>query len=336
RLVSEICIRDSPNTTWVLYSEDREPGVDPVPHFVGIAATVEKQSYTPKGGRLKTQWNQMGNYNMFMPFRNDSSNIHAIVGCGAIAAAQMIYHSNKYFGVPATTETMATYNPEINRYEFSVPSSNVWSLMDSGENEHFCADPVKMIPTAIFLGNVARLIKTEYQTDYTNESSSKPRNIIPILSKMLNVQFSDDNLNWTAIVSTLKKGYPVFTTSYNNIFDSQKLKGHGYLIDKADFYSENLYDVYDIRISDNNPDIEDTEDHNEIEDSPEYVAHSLDYYRAVYGDIEYWPKSTIVEHWLMMNWGVEKYLNEVMVNADESILKISATKFDTNIIYKVN
>ncbi|MDE5858180.1 MAG: C10 family peptidase [Muribaculaceae bacterium] len=327
---------DDINPVWALYNEDGDRGGDQVPQWVGYAATVERESYTPKGGRLKTQWNQTKNYNLFTPFRSDSTNIHALVGCGAIASGQMVYHSNKHFGVPITTETKAIYNPEGNRYEFSELSSSIWSLMDSGEDESFCNDPVKMIPTAVFLGNVANSIKTVFQTIDIAGSLSQPRNIIPFLSEVLNVQFSNEKMNWTDVIYTLKKGYPVLTSSYNNIIMSQKVMGHTYLIDKADLYRETLYDVYDIRTSDNNPYYDDMEDREEQGGDPENVAHSLDYYREVYGDIQYSYNSMITERWLMMNWGVAKSLNNVKINADDKIIKISSSQFDTNIIYKVN
>lgn len=158
---------EDPNPTWVLYSEDRDPGVDPVPSFVGIAATVEKQTYTPKGGRLKTQWNQRGYYNLYTPFYKDSTKIHSPLGCSAVAVGQMAYHSNKYFGVPTHTSSKAGYNKDSNTYYFYESSTSAWGLIDSGENESFCKNPIKMETTAAFLGNIAVQIRTKFGTKYS-------------------------------------------------------------------------------------------------------------------------------------------------------------------------
>ncbi|MDE5843944.1 MAG: C10 family peptidase [Muribaculaceae bacterium] len=323
---------DDINPVWVLYNEDGDRGGDQVPQWVGYAATVERESYTPKGGRLKTQWNQMGNYNMYTPFCNDMVN-HSYLGCGAVAVGQMVYHSNKYFGVPVSTVSKATYDEKNNQYNFYESSSTAWDLMDCGEDASFCNDPGKMEATAAFLGNIAVKIGTRFGTQYNGQNSSSYKEIyIPILRQILNTRLTEVGMNWGDIVQTLKYGYPVYTASEN----SNLKYGHAYLIDKADLYRETLYDVYDIRTSDNNPYYDDMEDREEQGGDPENVAHSLDYYREVYGDIQYSYNSMITERWLMMNWGGTKSLNSVKINADDKIINISSYQFDTHVIYKVN
>ena len=143
-------------------------------------------------------------------------------------------------------------------------------------------------------------------------------------------------INWYDIVQTLKVGYPVFTASYNTVLPPKKQYGHTYLIDKAEYIMTTLYNVYDLRSSDNNPNIEDTEDQEEQDECPEYETHSLDFYRTKYGAIEYYYNSELAERWLMMNWGGTKSLNSVKINADEKIIKISTFEFDDNLIYKIN
>lgn len=56
---------------------------------------------------------------------------------------------------------------------------------------------------------------------------------------------------------------------------------------------------------------------------------------AKYGAIEYYYKSELIEHWLMMNWGGTKSFNEVKINAAEKIIEISDYQFDNNLIYKI-
>ncbi len=328
------------NPTWTLYSEDGDRDPDQIPQWVGYAATVERESYTPKGGRLKTQWNQRGNYNLYTPFYLDITNMHSALGCNAVAAGQMIYHSNKYFGVPTTAVSKAFYDKHYNEYYFYEPSSTVWDYMDSGEDESFCEDSVKMQTTAAFLGNIAVKIYTTFGTKYNNEtlrgSGADPDNVISYLNQILKIKLAKVTINWYDIIQTLKTGYPVFAASYNTILSPKEQYGHSYLIDKAEYIKTILYDVYDIRTSDNNPYIEDMEDHGEFEESPEFVAHSLDYYREAYGDIRYNYNSMLTERWLMMNWGGTKSLNSVKINADEKIIKISTLEFDDNLIYKIN
>ncbi|MBD5200130.1 MAG: hypothetical protein HDS83_07095 [Bacteroidales bacterium] len=319
------------NPVWALYNEDGDRDPYQEPQWVGLAASVERESYTPKGGRLKTQWNQMGYYNMYTPFCKDMVN-HSYLGCGAVACGQMIYHSNKYFGVPEATVSKATYDEKDNLYVFSDASTTAWSLMDSGEDESFCNDPVKMIPTAVFLGNVALKIYTNFGAEYGQSSESYPSAYIPILRQILNVRLTEVSYNWFDIAQTLKSGYPVFVDGTNII----ERYGHAYLIDWAELYRETIYDVYDIRRSDNNPNLDDKEDHGNEDESTAVVARSLDYYREAFGDINYTYNSMLTERWLMMNWGGTKSLNSVKINADDKIIKISSFQYDSNVIYKVN
>lgn len=103
-----------------------------------------------------TNWYQTSPYNMYCPFKSNSSTVHAPAGCVAIAGAQMLYFLHNHFGVPATAPSEAyVYGHVGSNYNWSQYNytSTVWSTMTTPAN------------AAPLIADVGRRLYTEYWDD---------------------------------------------------------------------------------------------------------------------------------------------------------------------------
>ena len=290
---------------WDFFGNDMEAQIQSSSgDWVGNACDFAESVYNPKGGRLKTQWGADEYYNQCIPYYYDFTHVHSSVGCNAVALGQMLYHSNKYFGLPKSTVTTAVYDPETNQYNFSGDDTSVWSLMDSGEDESFKYNKEKMMPTAVFLGYIAKIINSNFGRFFPAETSAEADNCSTVIANQMNVGAQRSFYSWDNIVSTLSMGYPSLSVSFktNN--------GHTYIIDEAKQIREIWYDVFSFNSPIGGEDIDDGE-------SSENSGLSLDDFRKKYGNISYDVAYVFHERWLKMNWGWEGQYNEVSINADK-------------------
>ncbi len=312
---------------WQIYNSTSDVNtVYPSSRFVGDAMERSEWEYTPRGGRLQTKWSQDGYYNQYTPFFTDRKDVHSDLGCGAVAVGQMLYHSNKYFGTPATTVNKATYNSKTNTYSFSGKDSNIWKLMDSGEDSSFCTDPEKMKPTAVFLGYIATLIKSEFGLKYGQGTPAYAKDCANELSKQMNIVLNGEFFNSDGVQATLKNGYPVCSHFYYRE-GNDKLYGHGFLIDWLKHTHEVWFKVYS-----SSP-----KKDEEIDDQehPEDYGLSLDYYREHYDNISFEIFDSFDEYWVKMNWGWGGLCDDISINADDSVWKILSYTFNDNYIYTI-
>ena len=253
---------------WDFFGSDQGPQIQASSgDWVGNACDFAESVYTPKGGRLKTQWGQGGYYNQSVPYYCDSTHIHSMVGCNAVALGQVLYHSNKYFGLPKSTVSTAIYDPEANQYSFSGDDAFVWSLMDSGEDESFKYNKEKMMPTAVFLGYIAKILDSYFGEYFPDVTSASPYACSIEIANRINVKTKLSNYSWDDIISTLSMGYPCLSVSYLSIYG-----GHTYIIDEAKQIREIWYDVFSFNSPIEGEDIDDGE-------SSENSGLSLDDFR---------------------------------------------------------
>ena len=326
---------DEPNPTWAIFCMPKklkeDDGVD---HwgFVGQAVEINSTKYTPKGGRLSTQWGQRGNYNQHTPYVLGSiDNHHAALGCGAVAVGQLVYHSNKYFGYPKTTVNSFSYSENANWFAFSGDDSTIWTKMDSGSDPNFCNDKEKMKPTSIFLGYIANLVTLHFEDINDKNTNSKAETCFWILSGQKNIIMEQLEYSWAKILSNFNVGHPVYAYSSE----------HAFIIDYAELVTEQWFDVYTYTNKCNDNDFgTDKEDKDESELDPNQMAPSKEYYRQKYtGDIEFnLVSSSINNRWLKMNWGWGGLYNDVKINADASIWEINGVDLTISRIfsYKLN
>ena len=326
--------------TWTLYNEGRpQPGDgdgdgDGNPSnwgWVGDALERTTEIYVPDGGRLKTKWGQYGFYNQYIPYY-ENLNEHSAVGCVAVALGQLLYHSHKYSGIPKYTVTSAIYDPNSNTYSFSGSDSNVWNLMDSGEDSKFCNDKERMKPTAVFLSYIAHSVRANFAKKPEEGTGAFAQDALDFLRNQTNGKFIEALFTWDGILSMLKNGAPLYGYSidYTGFPDPEKIYLHSYVIDYAEEDNEVWYEIYAYR-KNNNGDIDDSDN-----DFNGEMAPPIEYYRNKCGEISVEYMSTMTDRWVKFNWGFNGYCDDIYFNASEKIWSNGPYKFGEHHIFRFN
>lgn len=277
---------------------------------VGIATEIDEKEWTPKGGRLSTKWNQDSYFNQCIPYFTDGSGYHAYVGCGAVAVGQYIFHSNKFFNLPQTTVTDATYNQNTNSFTFSGSSSNVWSQMNDGSDPLMYKDQQRMLPTSIFLGYVAKELNSQFGQNYGDGTGTYTYSYVNFIRRICGKELNVINFNFVKTRDILASGYPVIATSSGSKIHNGNTNyvGHAYIIDYASTYVETYYDVYAYVKTSDNYVVDDKED-------VDSESNNLEYYRNKYGEIFFEQSATVSNSWISMNWGWGGNYGDLMINS---------------------
>lgn len=324
---------------------DNGGGLDPDPVYVGTGYEYSKSVYTPKGGRLTTKWGQSGNFNQFVPYCTDGSGVHAPVGCGAVAAGQYLFYTHKYYGTPQSMVTNATYSQSTNIYSFSGSSSTIWDQMAKDTDNSFLNSASKMIPTATFLGYLAKEMNTDFATcsstgkfiDNLNNktgSSTKFYANRDIINRFFNKSFDIYSFSFDKTIKTLGSGLPVYALCYGKLHKNNNYNwgGHAFLIDYAEEINIYCYDVYSYKEERNDVDIDEEEDE---EFSYRDYGMPLSYYQKLYGEISTDFSYRDNEQWVSMNWGWNGDYDDVLINAKLStwILDRSNDRYEITEMY---
>ncbi len=312
---------DDPEGLWQVYSaptpNPTDPGTGGQYQMVGMACETTSTVYTPKGGRLSTQWGQYTEpINQYTPFLEDIPTKHSRVGCCAVAAGQFIFFYQRYFNPAMTTVTDAVYNTNTNTYSFSGNSNSVWNLFDDGSDKEMVNDLDRMKPTALFLGHVGVEIYTKYGKFDGDGSSSNEWNISNFINSSCDLNTTISLFNYQKLITNFTSGLPVVGVSTGSVTEnnSEKGTGHAYIIDYAETINQKVYEVYAwSQTGVTNPPVITPSDPI---DNP--YGPTLSYYRAKYGNIDYTHSFTNTERWIKMNWGWHGLNNDVMINADLS------------------
>ena len=327
-----------PDQTWAFYNEGRpgyggEEGGDGDDNskwgYVGDALERTIDISVPKGGRLKTKWGQLGFYNQFTPYYKDLTTEHSAVGCVAVALGQLLYHSNKYTGIPKYTVTSAKYNSTSNTYSFSGSDSDVWSLMDSGEDKNFSEDKERMKPTAVFLSYIAHSVKAEFAETSDKGTGAYADNALNFLRDQTNRKFRDVLFTWNGVRTALEAEEPLYGYSidYTGYPNPDFIYLHSYVIDYAEEQNEIWYEVYAYR-KNNDGDIDDSDN-----DFNGEMAPPIEYYQNKCGEISVKHTSTITNRWVKFNWGFNGYYDDVFLNTNEKIWNAGPYKFSEHHIF---
>lgn len=77
---------------------------------------------------LQTSWRQNSPYNSLCPFVSTTSSNHCLVGCTALAGAQVLYYLHYFTGMPTASPTSCSF---IDNYPiFSAYSPYAWNYID--------------------------------------------------------------------------------------------------------------------------------------------------------------------------------------------------------------
>ncbi|MDE6226198.1 MAG: C10 family peptidase [Muribaculaceae bacterium] len=314
--------------TWSVYSNREEERNEGGESYVGTGCEVVEREYTPKGGRLATKWNQDYPYNQFTPLCSDGSGEHSLVGCGAVAVGQFLYHYNKYFKIPATTVTSATYNSSTNTYSFTGTSSTIWNSFINSSNNAVAAKQ-----TAIFLGYVAKEIYTDFGRTPSEGSSTESWSYPWFINSECGSKYAWKQFSISNVLEVFQSGHPVITTSRLNQYKNDGTvvynSGHAYLIDYTSTIQVTYYDVYAEKRNDD--DIDDKEDH---EDDYAY-GPSMDYFYKKYKNVSTSFAGRETENWISMNWGWGGMYDDLLINAQLSTWDIYRSK-DKLLLYNTD
>lgn len=302
-----------PSGMWKTYGEFEdfagEPGNEPDVYFLGYAYKIEKNLYSPAGGRLKTKWGQKEYFNQAVPYVHNYYNMHSLTGCGAVALGQYLYHYHKYFGFPTHTVSDAIYDPASNTYSFSGYSDTVWGMMDDGSDPSIRLNPSDMWPTAVFLGYIAKGIGANFGKNYMEPTEQTGEQCGDFLKNYYGLSYKYEPFNTTLACDILSSGHPVILVSDGTITsDGVKSEyGHIYLLDYAEYDTYIEYEVYSRDKS-----LWETGDD---QPSPDIEEQTLEWYTSHYRDV-YWEYGGFYEEmWVYMNWGEEGKNDNILINA---------------------
>ena len=159
---------------------------------------------------MTPHWDQNRPYNAYCPYRTDSTDTRAYVGCVAVAAAGVLYYLHNYWGIPSEMVTSGYCTGDIDNFSrgFTMASTSAWEMMDPGYNSS-SADA-----EALMLGFVGTVINMHYTNNY---SWALPSNIRTDLFSLYDISCSQGSYNAATIKQNLGNGLPVIVTASDQL-----------------------------------------------------------------------------------------------------------------------
>lgn len=185
-----------------------------------------KFEQTPK--LTVTNWGQREPWNTYSDIVYDSiyhQYKSAPAGCGPVAMAQYVYFTYKKNGTPA----IAKLNPVLNnhRYSFNEDKSGTFPW------EKIVLNRTEAAPntSALLIGYIGHQLEADYKF---NSTSTISRSFLNFFEKFYGRSYQMLTYNDKEVITSLKNGYPVFTTALSNLDKyntPQDIVGHVFLID---------------------------------------------------------------------------------------------------------
>lgn len=270
--------------------------------------THEELTLTSKGGRLKTEWDQENNFNLYTPYYIDRRDTHVLAGCVAIALGQFFYHSNKYFGFPISGPTSATYNSSTNRYVFSNFSSIIWNKLNNGPS--FENNINTMQTTALYIGWIGMSVDMNWGLYYgLGSGASLDGKTLIFFNSQTGLNANCESFTTDKSKNLLSRGYPVIAGLMDPIYG-----GHTVLIDYY-FEESGGYDTFYVYRKINGGGVTDTEDQPDFSDSPTF-EELAEIFGAENVRIE---PHRYSRHIYKVNWGWNGEHNDFEVSAASAI-----------------
>ncbi|MBO5805841.1 MAG: C10 family peptidase [Tidjanibacter sp.] len=174
------------------------------------------------GPYIQTSWGQGSPWNMYCPKYNNLSNSpNAAVGCGAVAAGQMLYYLRNKLNLTIVSYESIQCEGDTLNYTMTRngPSTELWSNMAKSVAD---SDEIRRQYTAALLADVGDVIKT----DYGKSSSSNFTNTRNYLFLPLGINCNHEVYNETSMVSQLtNRQMPVMVRGTSDT------GGHAWIVD---------------------------------------------------------------------------------------------------------
>lgn len=188
---------------------------DPLGYYELDAVSVDTLQYETVNHLISVHWHQGAPYNNYCPLRTDVPTLRAPAGCGAVAAAQILWYLHMHYGYPVYAPTSATCTGNVDSYTMtqSGQSSTIWSLM-----------PLEDDAVAVLMAKVGTMVGM----NYSNTGSSSYASYYPSL---VFAPFGVDcdlynSFNMTIASNNLLNGRPLFAYARTANYE-----GHAFVID---------------------------------------------------------------------------------------------------------
>ena len=176
---------------------------------------VDTLEYEVVNHLMAVHWHQSAPYNAYCPLRTDYPTLRAPSGCGAVAAAQILWYLHINYGFPEYAPTSATCIGNVDSYTMtqSGQSSTIWDTMFMNDDA-----------VAILMAKVGTMVGMQYSN--TN-SISYFGDFAPYVFTPFGISCSSYSyFNASVAGSNLLNGLPIFVRAA-----TANDEGHFFVID---------------------------------------------------------------------------------------------------------
>ena len=268
---------------------------DPIPGDDGYWQAIdwqEDQYDTHIGPLITTKWHQKSPWNTCVPYTNASYTDRCLVGCVAVAGAQMLYYLHYKLGAPASFFSQGNCFGYKNSYsfDFTGSSSTIWNDMALSSSE----SAARKAKSAMLMGYVGSDIGIEYGA---TASHGKTKNLVGMFNSW-GINCSYHSYNSDEVLLSLRHGKPVIVDGFRERTNILGIPvsysgGHTWIIDGSRTHTKRTIVtyrwVYTGPAGGGNDSGERDEDGNPIEGSERTTIYTYHHHT----------------HYFCCNWGTE-------------------------------
>ena len=199
----------------------------PIGHYELYSTTIEPDYDNYIYHLTRVDWHQNSPYNTYCPYVSNTNN-HAVVGCTAVAAAQVLYYLHYHLGVPEKAPSNAFVSGNCDNYSMSQSnySCTIWDYMQT--------DPITAAP---FLANIAQRLGTHFgETLSWAYPTDWPNRVFSPLNLSCSLETYDSNIAIDQILDSI----PILLAA-----DDYYYGGHAFVIDGYRKYRMSVTNVYE-------------------------------------------------------------------------------------------
>lgn len=181
------------------------------------------KTYTVGQYLIGTIWDQGQGFQQLCPFVPGSTTFRCVVGCGGVAAAQIL----RYWDYDVIPQGTISYTPTGFSSPITIDFSQqnyLWLRMNSNSpNEH----------NALLLYHAAVALKSNFRQSKTSSNIYNARNaFINNFGFTATLKSRNNNVTqWTNLLKDcIDNSYPIFYVGFN-ISNPNDIKGHGWVVD---------------------------------------------------------------------------------------------------------
>lgn len=206
-------------------------------HLVSIDSTMEYYDEMPH--LITTHWGQESPYNQYCPLIPNSTTVHALAGCVAVAGAQMLNYLHCFLDAPELAPDTASCSGHAysNNYDYSyyqyygIPAPyqmSQWNFNELSWSRIASGDSSVIAVLIANVGKEAGLIYTE--EDGSAGSISKLPDFV--FAPIYNINsFYDSLYNENTVLDLLEDGYPTIVRASSSSLGGIHT-GHAFIIDR--------------------------------------------------------------------------------------------------------